>query len=135
MAEPRIVSPMPTGSGAIVVHRALEERLSDYEIVPYSPSLTYFPPALRWSVPTPAADVIHTTPDHAMFFKRPDIPLVSTFHNYVVDDFMRPYSTMVQKIHYATDLKYFLKKGGPNLGSADRSEPVYGRSGEVGAAL
>jgi len=101
---------MPTGSGAIVVHRMLVERLPAYKIIPYRPSLTYFPPALRWSVPKPVADIIHTTPDYALFFKRPGVPLVSTFHNYVVDTFMRPYSSMAQRIHYATDLRYFLRK-------------------------
>jgi len=120
-AGQRIVSPMPTGSGAIVVHRTLEERLPDYKIVPYRPSLTYFPPLLRWNVPKPAADIIHTTPDHALFFKRPGIPLVSTFHNFVVDSFMQPYSTVTQRIHYATDLRYFLQKA---VGLSDRLTAV-----------
>jgi len=101
---------MPTGSGAILVHRTLEERLPEYRIVPYQPSLTYFPPLLRWNLPKPAADVIHTTPDYALFFKRAGIPLVSTFHNFVIDSFMRPYSTVPQRMHYATDLRYFLQK-------------------------
>jgi L-malate glycosyltransferase len=106
----RIASPMPTGSGAIIVHRELEQRLSGYGIVPYSPNLTYFPPTLKWAVPSPPADLIHTTPDHAQFFKRPGIPLVSTFHNLVIDEFMSPYSTWPQRLHYRTDLRYFLKR-------------------------
>ena len=110
MNKPRVVSPMPTGSGAIVVHRMLEQCLDDYMVVPYSPKLTYFPPALRWRVPKPTADLIHTTPDYAPFLKRRGRPLVTTFHNLVIDDFMSPYSSMLQRLHYRTDLRLFLKK-------------------------
>jgi glycosyltransferase involved in cell wall biosynthesis len=101
---------MPTGSGAIVVHRMLEQQLGDYTVVPYAPKLTFFPPALRWRVPRPPADLIHTTPDYAPFLKRRGRPLVTTFHNLVVDDFMSPYSSMLQRLHYRTDLRLFLKK-------------------------
>jgi glycosyltransferase involved in cell wall biosynthesis len=101
---------MPVGSGAIVVHRAIEARTSGYSVLPYSPKLTYCPPALRWLVPSPDADIIHTTPDYALFFKRKNIPLVSTFHNFVIDKFMRPYNTVAQNLHYRTDLKYFLRR-------------------------
>jgi len=101
---------MPTGSGAIVVHRMLEQQLDDYDVVPYSPALTYFPPALRWCVPRPDADVIHTTPDHAAFFRREGVPLVTTFHNLVIDRFMLPYSTFTQRLHYQTDLRFFLRR-------------------------
>jgi len=110
MNKPRVVSPMPTGSGAIVVHRMLEQCLDDYTVVPYSPKLTYFPPALRWRVPRPTADLIHTTPDYAPFLKRRGRPLVTTFHNLVIDDFMSPYSSMLQWLHCRTDLRLFLKK-------------------------
>ena len=101
---------MPTGSGAIVVHRALEGALPNYSVTPYSPKLTYLPPLLNALVSVPESDLIHTTPDYAMFFKRPKVPLVSTFHNLVIDAFMRPYSTFLQRVHYQTDLKYFLRR-------------------------
>lgn len=101
---------MPTGSGAIVVHRMLEKQLRDYAVVPYNPSLTYVPPALRWFVPKPGADIVHTTPDHAVFFKRQGVPLVTTFHNVVIDDFMSTYSSPAQRLHYRTDLRYFLSR-------------------------
>lgn len=101
---------MPTGSGAIVVHRMLERLLDNFHVVPYAPGLTYFPPALRWLVPQPDADIVHTTPDHAPMFRRKGTPLVVTFHNFVVDRFMSEYSTLAQRLHYATDLKYFLRR-------------------------
>ncbi len=119
--SPRVVSPMPTGSGAIVVHRMLERLLDDFRVVPYSPRLTYFPPLLRWAVPGPAADIIHTTPDHAPMFRRRGVPLVVTFHNFVIDAFMRPYSTLTQRVHYGTDLRYFLRR---SLQIADRVTAV-----------
>ena len=119
--SPRVVSPMPTGSGAIVVHRMLERQLDDFNVVPYAPRLTLFPPALKWCVPRPDADIIHTTPDHGPFFKRQGLPLVVTFHNLVIDAFMSRYSTLAQRAHYATDLKYFLRK---SLDIADRVTAV-----------
>lgn len=101
---------MPSGSGAIVVHRMLEQQLRNYAVVPYNPALTYVPPALRWFVPKPGADIVHTTPDHAVFFKRQEVPLVTTFHNVVIDKFMSPYSSFAQRLHYRTDLRYFLAR-------------------------
>lgn len=95
--------------------------MDDYRVIPYSPKLTYFPPALRWYVPRPEADIIHTTPDHAPMFRHRGIPLVVTFHNFVVDAFMSQYSTLTQRIHYATDLKYFLRR---SLEIADRVTAV-----------
>ena len=101
---------MPFGSGAIVVHRMLEKRLPGYHTVGYSPYLEFAPPLLRLLVPRPDADVIHTTPDHAIFFQRTGIPLVLTFHNLVIDEFMHPYSSKLQWFHYRTDLRWFLKR-------------------------
>ena len=112
---------MPTGSGAIVVHRMLERLLDNFRVIPYSPRLTYFPPALKWCVPRPDADILHTTPDHAPMFRRRGVPLVVTFHNFVVDAFMSQYSTLVQRIHYATDSRYFLRR---SLEIADRVTAV-----------
>lgn len=101
---------MPTGSGAIVVHRMLEQRLDEYNVAPYSPSWTWFPPLLRAVVPNTPADLIHTTPDHAPFVRRRGLPLVTTFHNLVIDDFMAPYSSLLQRLHYRTDLRIFLSR-------------------------
>lgn len=101
---------MPTGSGAIVVHRMLEQKLGDYTVAPYSPAWTWFPPLLRAVLPNAPADLIHTTPDYAPFVRRRGLPLVTTFHNLVIDDFMVPYSSVLQRLHYRTDLRLFLSK-------------------------
>ena len=51
------------------------------------------------------ADLIHTTPDYAIFSAKKSVPLVITFHNYVMDKWMRQYASLAQKIHYTSDLK------------------------------
>jgi glycosyltransferase involved in cell wall biosynthesis len=55
------------------------------------------------------AALLHTAPDHAWFFYRKSVPAILSFQNYVLDSWMRPYSTWFQKIHYATDLKVWTK--------------------------
>jgi hypothetical protein len=86
MKKQRIVSPMATGNGACVIHQALANKIPNYHICGYNPYWTLCPPALPFlcrqhGIP----DIIHTTPDYAAFFKREKIPLVITFHNFVLD--------------------------------------------------
>lgn len=105
-----ILSPMATGNGAYIIHRILANKIPNYHICGYNPYWTLCPPALPFlchqqGIP----DIIHTTPDFAGFFYRKSIPLVITFHNYVLDRWMRPYSSWLQKIHYTTDLKLFTR--------------------------
>ena len=102
----RVVSPMATGNGAFVLHRLLEDSLADYRVFPYDPRWTYFPPLLK-TLPIPRGDIVHTTPDHAIFFCRSEQPLVVTLHNYVLDPFMRDHSSLLQQFHYRTDLRWF----------------------------
>jgi len=102
----KIVSPMPSGSGAILVHRALEQAIDGYHVKPYNPWFTLFPPLL-YGINCGSANLIHTTPDYAPFFARRGRPLVITFHNFVIDSFMQRYSSLLQRIHYQTDLRLF----------------------------
>jgi len=97
---------MPRGSGAIVVHRALEQALSGYRVLDYSPWWTLFPPALSVFA-RGSADLFHTAPDYAVFSTPRRVPCVVTFHNYVLDSFMRAHSTRLQWLHYRTDLRLF----------------------------
>lgn len=101
---------MATGNGAYIIHQILGNKIPNYHICGYNPYWTLCPPALpflcrRQGIP----DIIHTTPDYAGFFYRKSIPLVITFHNYVLDRWMRPYSSWLQRIHYTTDLKLFTR--------------------------
>lgn len=102
---------MATGNGAYVVHKLLESRIPGYAVRGYDPRWTYFPPALlRFA--DPRAQLVHTTPDYAVFLRRrgAPAPLVVTFHNYVLDEFMRGYSTLAQRLHYRYDLKWWTRK-------------------------
>jgi len=105
----KILSPIAKGNGAYIVHKNIESLLCGYKVEGYSPLLTLFPASLFSIGRKFKASIIHTTPDYACFHKRKGVPLVTTFHNYVLDDYMRPYSSFLQKIHYQTDLKWFTK--------------------------
>lgn len=104
-----IIAPMPTGSGAIVVHRQLERFLPNYRVLPFSPMRELFPPLIGLQRLV-GASIVHTTPDHATFLARPGVPLVITFHNLVVDAFMRRYSSLLQRLHYSTDLRWLIRR-------------------------
>jgi len=99
---------MPTGSGAIVVHSHLEKHLTGYRITPYSPKYEYLPFLIR-QFSDKHANIIHTTPDYGIFHARKKQKLVITLHNYVLDDDMQAYSSLIQRIHYKTDLRLFTK--------------------------
>jgi glycosyltransferase involved in cell wall biosynthesis len=105
MKKKQILSPMTKGNGAYIAHRLLEAQIKGYRVVAVDPKWTFLPFMLPIVASMKGADLIHTTPDHAVFFHRKSIPLVSTFQNYVLDRKMRPYSAWYQIIHYATDLK------------------------------
>jgi L-malate glycosyltransferase len=107
--SPHIVSPMATGNGAYIVHKTLERCISGYQVVSYNPYRTLFPPSLFPFGRFEKAGLIHTTPDYAYFHAQKNVPLVVTFHNYVLDRFMRDYSSVLQNIHYQTDLKIFTR--------------------------
>lgn len=111
MTARSIISPVPRGSGSFVMHRMLERHIPNYRVRAYSPWLEYAPVLLPCRVPVADADLIHAPPDHALFFHRKGIPLVVTVHHYMCDGKMDPYSSYLQKIHYRTDLKWFIRKG------------------------
>jgi glycosyltransferase involved in cell wall biosynthesis len=50
------------------------------------------------------------TPDYAAFFKRGKIPLIITFHNFVLDKEAVVHGTLLQRIHHQTDLRFFIRK-------------------------
>ena len=102
-----ISSPMCWGNGAHVIHQQLEHAIPGYRVFSYHPLWTLFPVCLPLVAPIKRASLVHTTPDYAIFFGRRKFPLVVTFHNYVLDAFMKPYSSWLQRIHYATTLRRF----------------------------
>lgn len=109
MKNQRILSPMAWGNGAYVVHRLLETHLPQYHVVGYHPCWTLLPIALRAVASTKGANLIHTTPDYAVYFYRKSVPMVVSFQNYVLDRWMRSYSSWAQRVHYATDLRLWTR--------------------------
>ncbi len=105
----KITSPMATGNGAYIVHKKLEKGIPDYKVKGYSPYLTFMPFILPAAISTKGSELIHTTPDYACFFMQSSTPLIITFHNYVLDPWMKSYSNMAQIIHYATGLRLFTR--------------------------
>jgi len=104
-----IQSPVAYGNGAYVVHKALENKIKGYSVKAYNPFLTLFPPLIKL-LTTDSADIIYVPVDYSLFSYKKGKPLISTFHSYVLDQYLRRYSSLMQNIHYATDLKYFIKK-------------------------
>jgi len=96
---------MGTGSGAYVIHLLLERHIPGYQVVSCHPNWTFIPFTLPLVAKIKDTDLIHTVPDYARFFYRKSIPLIISFQNYVIDSWMRVYSSWFQKLHYATDLK------------------------------
>lgn len=100
---------MFTGNGAYVIHKALAKNISGYELISLPPRLQYLPVVLPFSI-NRSADIIHTTPDYATFFRSHCKKLFLTFQNFVLDDEMQNYSNVVQRIHYRLDLKWFTSR-------------------------
>jgi glycosyltransferase involved in cell wall biosynthesis len=107
--DSQIVSPMATGNGAYVVHCLLERYLPNYRIAGFNPYLTLIPILLRAAANCKGAKVIHSTPDYAVFNHTKSVPLIITFHNYVLDRWMQFHSSWLQRIHYATDLRLWTR--------------------------
>jgi L-malate glycosyltransferase len=103
----KISSPVAYGSGAYIAHKSIESSVNNYNVVPYNPYWTLFPPAIQY-FSDKSADIIHAPVDYSIFSRVLDKPLVSTFHNFVLDPYMYKYASYVQHIHYRTDLRWFV---------------------------
>lgn len=103
-----ILSPMVTGSGAILSHFSLEEHIPGYRVCPISPLAGMLPlmPPIRCRGPH---NILHTTPDLAPFFWPHHAKTVVTFRNYVHDREMRRYSSNYQWLHYQSYLMLLTK--------------------------
>lgn len=106
----KILSPMSSGSGASVVHKTLQSHIPGYKVCSYTPILEYLPPLIPAVCKSEGVELIHATSDYGCLFRKVNRPLVITFHNFLLDRFMREYSTWAQKLHYRTDLLYLTKK-------------------------
>lgn len=107
-----IISPVATGNGAYVLHKSLEKKLLDYQVVPYHPYRTLCPPSLVSVGRFKPARLIHTPADYGLFHLRNQVPLVTTFHGYMLDDDLQAYGSFFQNLHRRTDLYWFTKAAG-----------------------
>ena len=103
-----IHSPIARGGGAYVVHRMLSRGLPHYDLAPYNPWLSLFPPLIM-QYRNRSAAVVHAPVDYSVFCAHPGQPLVSTFHGFTFDAGARRHATPLQAIHYATDLRWFVQ--------------------------
>ena len=102
-----ILSPAATGNGAFVVHTQLAKYLSNYQVVPYHPKRTFFPPLLYPLGRGRKPQLIHAPLDYAWFHAQRNVPLVATLHGYALDKAFRPYGSSLQRLHWGTDLRWF----------------------------
>jgi len=105
-----ILSPIPGGSGAIQVHRALARGIPGYRLHEYSRWRQLCPPLIAAACSGPER-LAHVGVDYASLAARRGRVLVGTFHNYVLDAWMARHSTFLQRLHYRTDLRWFLRRG------------------------
>ena len=99
---------MATGSGAIVVHRQLEQKIEGYRIRAVSPKLSVFPELL--SSIREFAPVTHTGADLSIHAVHPDSKLVTMFHNFYLDDFMLKNASALQRVYYKAVMERHVKK-------------------------
>ncbi|MBF8268294.1 MAG: glycosyl transferase group 1 [Gammaproteobacteria bacterium] len=113
----KVISPVPTGSGAFIAHKSLELGIKDYKVIPYNPYWALVPPVIS-CFNDKSADIIHAPVDYAIFSRLGRKPLISTFHGFVLDQYMQKYVTLLHRIHYCTDLRWF------TLAALDKSRVV-----------
>ena len=106
----KVQSYVPSGSGAWILHDQLRVALPDYQLHRYSRWWEVFPPGMPL-LRKGHADLIHATLDYGALFRSPGTPLVTTAHNFILDDGMRPYASPLQRLHYRTDLRWFTLLG------------------------
>lgn len=96
-----VVSPVVTGSGVMVVHRALEAHLAGYRVEPLSPYWGLAPPLLGLRR-RQATGITHSLPDLGSRVAQPDSDLVVTFHNYYLDSEALAGASAAQHLFYRT---------------------------------
>ena len=90
------------------MHKCLAESIHGYKLVAYSPKLEYCP-LLMSKLSRERTSLMHTSADYGIFFSHDDVPMIMTFHGYFLDSEARKHSTIIQRIHYKTDLRWYTK--------------------------
>lgn len=80
-------------------------QVDGYHLRPFDRRREYFPPALV-ALRDGRYKMVHTTPDCGALVTAASQPLVVTFHNYVLDDAAREFSSRTQSLYYRTGLRW-----------------------------
>ncbi len=98
-----IYSPVPDGSGACIIHRALCRYIQDYRIKPFNPKLALFPILLQHL--SQNCRILHTLPECGdSLFQRAE-HIVVTLHNFYIDDEYITTASQARKIYYRSILR------------------------------
>lgn len=109
MSNCRIWSPMPRGTGAILVHQQLAANIPGYAVCPFNPKLEFFPPLLS-HLRRPDANIVHAAADHGAMLATRGQALVVTFHGFTLDSALDEYSSFLQRLHSRTDLRWLIAR-------------------------
>lgn len=93
-----IYSPIVSGSGAIIVHKQLAAAIDGYKVKPINP-LIGMVPQLMWRF-RPNSDIVHTSPELAEYIRLARSKLITTFHNFYLDNFILNQSSRAQRFYY-----------------------------------
>lgn len=104
-ADYEVCAPVVSGSGVMVVHRALEAHLPGYRVKPLSPYWGLVPPLLALQRSRPG-EIVHSHPDLGPWVAHPDSPLVMTFHGYYLDPETLAVSSAAQRLFYRTVMSH-----------------------------
>ncbi|MDE2236196.1 MAG: glycosyltransferase family 4 protein [Gammaproteobacteria bacterium] len=107
-AKQDIIAPVVKASGAIIVHRALEQHVAGYQVEALSPYWGLCPPLLSMRGRTSCA-ITHSTPELGPWHVHPDSDLVATFHGYYLDEEFINGSSWSRRIFYRYILSAAIK--------------------------
>lgn len=106
----KIFSPMITGNGAWMLHKAMSETFENYCLTDINPYSAIFSPFLYTFRPEEGLyDVFHSAPDLGSWIIPKDIRVVHTFHNFYYDSCMIKKCSFSQRMYYLSLLKWSIQ--------------------------
>ena len=105
-----VYSPVPTGSGALVLHRELEAGLEDYRCATFDPRWALLPPSLA-VFKDGRSPLIHTLLELSAYLASEQQTTISTLHNYYLDDFYLQRVDSKRSLYYRTLLRHQCLRG------------------------
>jgi len=97
-ATKKVYSPIIRGSGAIIVHKQLQDNIQGYSVNPLNPLWSTFPIGAHFLQKD--NPIVHSSPDLGSSIVNKDSKFVVTFHNYYLDDEHLSEASLAQKLYY-----------------------------------